>query len=338
MNRAISWYDRHASVETMELKVAGQRGRTIKPSALAFNSKDDLFIGDELHSRILTLDMACGSCDASAFTGNGKGQRDGWKGQARFGDIRAMLFAADDSLYVTDYYTHDYADTIRVIRGNRVQTYVGRLRRAARDGDYKSVGTAEGVRLHEAESLEMLSDGSLLVAVKGQGRVVIVSPDRIVTDFVGDDPGQYYEGIVPLWGPSDAKLHPKLGVVFCESCNILRFCSLEDRQVRLLTGQLSGGHRDGSLREALFRYPTSLTVNQSGHIFVADKDNNAIRVIVPGEGVFTVAGTGVWGKRDGPVNESEFAWPCKILMMSDSSLLVTERGSDVIRCIRFQVR
>jgi len=237
-------------------------------------------------------------------------------------------------MYVADYF-EGFADNIRIIRRNRVSSYVGTLRRKLRDTDHETVGEASRVRLHEAEGLALLADGSLLVAVKGQDRIIRVSSGGSVTNLVGYEPSQFQGGLGKLWGPHDVKFHPRLGIVICESCNLLRYYPCDSRRVRVLTGQLDGGYQDGSLSDALFLYPTSLAIAENGHIFLADKDNNRIRAIVPEEGVFTVAGNGNWGKKDGSANEAEFSWPSKIVVASESTLFVTERGNDAIRCVRF---
>ena len=60
----------------------------------------------------------------------------------------------------------------------------------------------------------------------------------------------------------------------------LRVLSADLSAVRTLTGS-DAGYQDGSLDDALFEIPRSVTVDASGNIYVADSVNNRIRVVVP---------------------------------------------------------
>ena len=60
----------------------------------------------------------------------------------------------------------------------------------------------------------------------------------------------------------------------------LRVLSSDLSVVRTLTGS-EAGYQDGSLEDALFEIPRSVTVDESGNIYVADSVNHRIRVVVP---------------------------------------------------------
>lgn len=186
MNRKTAWYSRSASVETLQLRMRTRGVRKINPSSLAFDIDGILVVGDELGGRIFKVDIASGDC--SLFAGSEKGQRNGWISQAQFSRPTDILVAPDQSVYVADPCSASFADNVRVIEGSRVRSYVGTLRRVLRDADHESVGPAENVRLHEPEGLELLPDGSLLVALAGQDRIIRVSPEKVVTNLIGHDP------------------------------------------------------------------------------------------------------------------------------------------------------
>ena len=70
--------------------------------------------------------------------------------------------------------------------------------------------------------------------------------------------------------------------------------------VTTLAGSGKTGNEDGKGEEASFFYPTALTVDKKGNVFVADTHNNLIRKISSEGVVTTVAGkTGV--RFDNPV-------------------------------------
>ena len=81
--------------------------------------------------------------------------------------------------------------------------------------------------------------------------------------------------------PLDIAFTPAGELVIADAFNdSLRVLSADLSTVRTLTGS-DAGFQDGSLEDALFEIPRSVTVDESGNIYVADSVNNRIRVVVP---------------------------------------------------------
>lgn len=81
--------------------------------------------------------------------------------------------------------------------------------------------------------------------------------------------------------PLDIAFTPAGELVIADSFNdSLRMLSADFSTVRTLTGS-DAGYQDGSLDDALFEIPRSVTVDGSGNIYVADSVNHRIRVVVP---------------------------------------------------------
>jgi sugar lactone lactonase YvrE len=96
----------------------------------------------------------------------------------------------------------------------------------------------------------------------------------------------------------------------------------------------SAGSSDGTGSGALFDQPAGLAVDSSGNIFVADKDNDVIRMITSAGVVTTVAGTaGSSGTTDDTGAAARFNLPTGVAVASGGVIYVADSGNDVIRKI-----
>jgi sugar lactone lactonase YvrE len=93
-----------------------------------------------------------------------------------------------------------------------------------------------------------------------------------------------------------------------------------------------GGWVDGPVEEAEFLHPRDVECDAHGNLFVADM-NHAVRKITPDGWVFTVAGSGTAGYRDGQGTEAQFAYPNALTALPNGDILVADSGNDCIRRI-----
>jgi DNA-binding beta-propeller fold protein YncE len=97
------------------------------------------------------------------------------------------------------------------------------------------------------------------------------------------------------------------------------------------TGYL--GFRDGPSLESQFRNPRGVAVMKDHTIIVADSGNNCIRAIGLDGIVRTIAGSGVRGFQNGLGSESQFNYPCGVVIMPDQSIIVADTDNHSIRAI-----
>jgi len=102
------------------------------------------------------------------------------------------------------------------------------------------------------------------------------------------------------------------------------------------TGAAMGDFADGPASTARFADPIGLCVGPDGSVFVADSDNQRIRVISPQGMVSTVAGGGGYVRligdyADGPAQTARFNRPYDVACGDDGSLWVADYFNNRIR-------
>ena len=99
-------------------------------------------------------------------------------------------------------------------------------------------------------------------------------------------------------------------------------------------GQHSGD--GGPATSATFYYPAGVFVDESGNIYVADSDNNRIRLVMKSTGIITtVAGNGTYGYSGdgGPATSSKLYSPMGVFVDAPGNIYISERRNHRIRII-----
>ncbi len=101
-----------------------------------------------------------------------------------------------------------------------------------------------------------------------------------------------------------------------------------------LAGYPGSGSADGVGGNAQFYNPSSVTVDNSGNVFVADSGNNTIRMITPGGLVDTIAGFGGSpGSSNGAGNRARFTNPFGVAVATNGDVYVADSSNNTIRKI-----
>jgi streptogramin lyase len=101
--------------------------------------------------------------------------------------------------------------------------------------------------------------------------------------------------------------------------------------VSTLAGSGKAGFADGTGNAAYFNHPVGVAVDESGNVYVGDKDNHRIRKITPEGVVTTIAGSGMAGFADGKgVNASFNSLHC-IALDQIGNIFVADRDNNRIR-------
>ena len=99
-----------------------------------------------------------------------------------------------------------------------------------------------------------------------------------------------------------------------------------------ICGSGEAGDRDGKAWEAQFSTPAGIAANDAGNLFVADRDNNKVRVVFSTDwSVATAAGQGKRGYRNGPADQALFNRPEDVELGLEGDVYVADTMNHVIR-------
>ena len=105
-------------------------------------------------------------------------------------------------------------------------------------------------------------------------------------------------------------------------------------QVSTLIGGTKGYSVEGTI---LFKGITGMDIDSKGNVFVADSENNSIRMISPDRAVFRIAGGPKSGMADGDGDKDAlFSLPFGVAVDSQDNLYVADGNNHVIRKITFE--
>lgn len=140
--------------------------------------------------------------------------------------------------------------------------------------------------------------------------------------------------ILPVSGSSDF-------IVLDSSSSSFYSLSLPMSQgsvIKPFSGNGTSGFSDGVLGSSMFNKPRSFAVDVKGNVYVADKNNHAIRKI-SSSGVSTIAGgySQKAGFADGPAQHALFSDDFELAFVPEKcALLISDHGSKLIRQINLR--
>ena len=103
--------------------------------------------------------------------------------------------------------------------------------------------------------------------------------------------------------------------------------------VTTLAGNGTLGALNGPDSLATFNGPTSLAVDPSGNVYVADNNNNQIRLIATNGMVSTIAGSDSTGSQNGQGALAYFFGPAGVACDAQGNVYVADAGNNLIRMI-----
>ncbi|MBD8489154.1 IPT/TIG domain-containing protein [Echinicola sp. CAU 1574] len=133
--------------------------------------------------------------------------------------------------------------------------------------------------------------------------------------------------------PEGVAKHPGGYLIITDRTNnAIRKVDMEGN-VSTILGTGNKGFQNGPVAIATLDYPWKSCVDKDGNIYVADRDNHAIRKIDVDGNVSTLAGTGTAGYQDGPGTTAQFNQPIDVTVDENGIIYVADNINHRIRKI-----
>ena len=180
-------------------------------------------------------------------------------------------------------------------------------------------GKGEGASFSHPWNVTWVKDGGLFVS---GGVIRHVTEDGTVSTAAGTpDQSGHQDGDL-----KQAKFGKYVSQITCSSSGQTFVADQNNHAIRVfdaggvrtIAGGNGSGFHDGQIESSRFHYPRGVAVGDDGQIFVADHDNNRIRMISNGANgvpvVSTIAGCGERGLQDGPGKDAKLNGPNSLLL------------------------
>jgi len=245
------------------------------PAGITTDGNGNLYVADLGNAAIRKVVISTGEVTTIAGFGS-TGSSDGVGTAASFYHPSAVATDGDGNLYVSDSYNNEIRKI--VISSGLVTTLAGTVAGGHADGK----GTAAGFNI--PRGIAMDGNGNLYVADfdNNEIRKVVVSTG-VVTTLAGSIIAGSADGT-----GTEARFNYPVGVTIDASGNLyvgdennneIRKIVISTGVVTTLAGSTIAGATDGARTAARFDYPSGITIDENGNLYVADMSNNEIRKV-----------------------------------------------------------
>jgi len=254
------------------------------------------------------------------------GTTDGTGSNARFSAPTGIAADSAGTVYVADTGN----STIRKISAAGVVTTLAGT--AGTKGTTDATGAA--ARFAAPSGLTVDSGGNVFVVDSEASTLRKITPAGVVTTVAGS---AYSNGFTNGTGTA-ARFSIPFRVTI-DSADNLYIVDRNNHSIRKVTtagivttlaGSGTMGYVDGTGTAAMFHFPSGITADSAGNVYVADTDNQVIRKITPA-GVVTTSAGGSLGYVDGVGTAAKFWNPKDVAIDANGTMYVADRSNYSIR-------
>jgi sugar lactone lactonase YvrE len=246
-----------------------------------------------------------------------------------------VAFDNADNSFIAEYkggriHKLDKSGKLHILSGNGTQGYGG-------DGRFANHGV-----FHSMHNLAWASNNTLYVSDTHNNLIRKINCNTNRLSTMAGIPNQ--KGFSGDGGPADkAKLDTPISISLTPDENSLLIADIRNRRIRAVnikTGIIStvagngkkGKPIDGklSLKQPLMD-PRAAVMDGNGNLFILERNGHALRVVRPNGTIYTLAGTGKKGKRDGPALKATFNGPKHLCIDKKGKIIIADDNNHLIR-------
>lgn len=283
----------------------GSEAKFYFPRDIVLDERGKLYVADHENHRIRDINS---EGFVFTYTGSEEGFDNGNLSTATFNKPRGLFIDDQGSIYVADQGN----DAIRKIDPNgnvfiafqNFENESGGTDHIKAPFDYAldSKGNAYIVELVNNRILKRMSDGTVMAIGDG-------------TPGHKDGPGASAQFIEPTALAIDANDN----VYVVDNGNHKIRMIDENGVVSTVAGTVKGD-QDGHISQAQFYYPSDITLDVHGNMYITDSGNHKIKKISAGGTVTTLAGNES-GNNDGLGSDAQFGYPFGLVVNAEGTLL-----------------
>jgi uncharacterized protein (TIGR03437 family) len=301
------------------------------PWGIAVDSGGNVYVADLWNYRIRKISS---SGTMTTVAGNGVFSYSGDGAAAVKSELNGPQGVAIDgagNLYIADTQN----SVVRKVDSNGVITTFAGTGVAGSNGDG---GQAAAAQLSKPQGLAVDAAGNLYIADTQNNRVRVVTADGSISPFAGNGNGGYSGDGGPA---ASAQLNQPYGLAF-DAAGSLYVADFNNSRVRKVTsdgnistvagnGGTSFNGDGGQAVSSPLNRPQSVAVDSAGNLYIADTQNNRVRMVAPNGVITTVAGTGSAGFSGdgGPALKAQLTVPGSVAVDSDGNLYIGDSNTRV---------
>src|ERR1039457_4435003 len=201
---------------------------------------------------------------------------------------------------------------------------------------------AQAAGLDEPLAVTAATDGTLYIADSGNSAVRKVSTAGVITTIAGNGrPGYSADEKLAVNAqlnyPSGVFMD-SLGSLYIADAGNARICKISPTGViTAVAGVKVPGYSgdDGPAREAALDWPTALTGDSNGNIYLADSLNSRVRKITPAGAILTLAGNGTfdYSGESLPALSASLDYPTGVAVNASGTVYVSDSYNYRVRAI-----
>ena len=301
-----------------------------EPRGVTVDNTGNVYVADFNSDAIRKITPA-GVVTTLAGTAGVRGSDDGTGAAARFYFPSGVTVDSTGNVYVADTYNY----TIRKITPAGVVTTLAGTAGVSGSDD----GTGAAARFYDPSGVTVDSAGNVYVADTNNTTIRKITPAGVVTTLAGTA-GVYGSdngiGAAARFAFTSGVTVDSIGNVYAADSHnhTIRMITPAGVVTTLAGTARAEGSHDGTGAAARFYFPSGVTVDSTGNVYMADTYNYTIRKITPAGVVTTLAGTaGAVGSHDGTGAAARFYYPEGVTVDSTGNVYVADTYNHTIRKI-----